>query len=83
MRWVWDDGSEAIIDPRGLLHLKSSDTALPEITIVLVLDRHMACWASDNSACGHIYYINKDLVNIKTAETFYNTYIQKFIDRLI
>ncbi len=81
--WVWDDGSEAIVDPRGFLHLKSSDIHLPEITIVLVLGRETACWASDNSACGSPYYINEKTTIIKNAEVFYNEYIQKFINRLI
>jgi hypothetical protein len=81
--WVWDDGSEAIVDPRGFLHLKSDDAYLPEKTIVMVLDRVTACWASDNSACGSHFFIDPKAANIKTAETFYNEYIQKFIDRLI
>jgi hypothetical protein len=81
--WVWDDGSEAIVDPRGFLHLKSSDASLPGITIVMILNRVTACWASDNTACGSLFYINEKMVSIKTTEEFYNNYIQKFIDRLI
>lgn len=81
--WVWDDGSEAIVDPRGFLHLKSADASLPEITIVMILDRVTACWASDNTACGSLFYINDKIVTVKTAERFYDDYIQKFIDRLI
>ncbi len=80
--WRWNDGSEAIVDPRGFLHLKSSDNTLPEITIVLVLGRATACWASDNSACGSDYYINQQKVNYKNADSFYNSYIQPFINRL-
>ncbi len=81
--WTWDDGSEAIVDPRGFLHLKSADASLPEITIVMILDRVTACWASDNTACGSLFYINDKIVTVKTAERFYDDYIQKFIDRLI
>ena len=81
--WLWDDGSQAIVDPRGFLHLKSSDAALPEITIIMILNRVTACWASDNTACGSLYYINEKATTIITAERFYDDYIQKFIDRLI
>jgi hypothetical protein len=80
--WVWDDGSEAVVDPRGFLHLKSSDENLSEITIIMVLGRVTACWASDNSICGSSYYLNENMGTVKTAEIFYNNYIQKFIDRL-
>lgn len=81
--WLWDDGSEAIVDPRGLLHLKSPDKSLPEITVILVLDRVVTCWASDNSACGSPYFMNEKTVVVKSAELFYNDYIQKFINRLM
>jgi MoxR-vWA-beta-propeller ternary system domain bpX1 len=81
--WAWDDGSIAVADPRGFLHLKSSDTSIPEITIVMVLDRVTACWASDQTACGLSFYINEKMVTTETAEEFYDHYIQKFINRLI
>ncbi|MCA9112678.1 MAG: hypothetical protein KDA52_22190, partial [Planctomycetaceae bacterium] len=32
---VWEDGSRAILDSRGMLHLKSSDRSIPEATLVL------------------------------------------------
>lgn len=83
MVWAWDDGSEAVIDPRGLVHLKSSDTSLPEITIVMVLDKVTTCWASDYHACGSSVYINEKMSATESAEKFYNYYIQKFINRLI
>jgi hypothetical protein len=31
----WKDGSQAFLDSRGMLHLKSADPRLPEITLVL------------------------------------------------
>jgi hypothetical protein len=31
----WNDGSQAFLDSRGMLHLKSADPRLPEITLVL------------------------------------------------
>lgn len=80
--WIWDDGSEAIVDPRGFLHLRSSDKNLAEITIIIVLGRVTACWASDNSVCGSSYYLNEKVGTLKIAGFFYDDYIQKFIDRL-
>jgi hypothetical protein len=32
---TWKDGSQAFLDSRGMLHLKSADPRLPEITLVL------------------------------------------------
>lgn len=78
----WKDGSEAIIDTRGLLHLKSSDPTMPEITIVLVTGRCTACWASDGIVAGDPYFIDKNRANIMSAKEFYNGYIQRFIDRI-
>ncbi len=79
----WSDGSEAVIDTRGLLHLKSSDPAAPEITIVLVTGRCTACWASDGIAAGDPYFIDNNRVNIIPAKNFYKSYIQRFIDRIM
>jgi len=56
-RFVWKNGSRAILDRRGLLHLKSYDKNLPEVTIVLVLEKPVACWASDGTASGNLYFI--------------------------
>ena len=78
----WKDGSEAVIDTRGLLHLKSSDPAIPEITIVLVVARFTACWAADGVAAGDPYFIDKNRVDTITAKEFYDGYIQRFIDRI-
>ncbi len=32
---TWRDGSRAVLDSRGMFHLRSSDTAIPELTLVL------------------------------------------------
>ena len=80
--WIWEDGSEAIVDSRGLLHLKSADSAIPEITIVMVLNRTSACWASDGTAAGATYFINEKITRVISAEDFHNLYIQKYIDHL-
>ena len=79
----WEDGSEAVIDTRGLLHLKSSNKLIPEITLVLVTGRNTACWASDGTVAGDKYFIDKDYTNVIPITGFYNRYIQAFITKII
>ena len=52
----WDDGSRAWLDSRGLFHLRSSDTSIPELTMVLH-DGLVAGWASDGHTFGNPYYL--------------------------
>jgi hypothetical protein len=54
----WDDGSEAFLDSRGLLHLRSSDTSIPEMSIVLT-DSKLAGWCSDGRLWGDRYFIGE------------------------
>jgi len=51
----WDDGSLAWIDSRGMLHLKSSDRSLPEVTLVLH-DGVLAGWTSEGRTFGAAYF---------------------------
>lgn len=55
--YEWDEGSKAMLDNRGFLHLKSSNEALPEVTIVLIIGKGTACWASDGTFTGDQYFI--------------------------
>lgn len=79
----WPDGSQAITDARGFLHLKSSNPAIPEITIALVLESTTACWASDGTGCGSTYFFRPDFENIIPVQDFYTKYIQAFFRQLI
>lgn len=79
---VWNDGSTAIIDARGFIHLQSSNKAIPEITIALVLGKATACWASDGISCGSEYFTNDKVSEIIPVNDFYKKYIQCFIDHL-
>lgn len=79
----WEDGSEAIFDSRGFLHLKSSDKTLAEITIVMISGMETACWASDGTLCGAQYFLLPASVNLMHAEEFYKKYIQPFIDKIL
>ena len=57
-RAQWDDGSEAFLDSRGLLHLRSSDRTIPEVTIVLA-DGELGGWCSDGRLWGAKYYTGR------------------------
>ncbi len=50
---IWKDGSKAYLDPRGMLHLVSSDTALPQFTLVLCDASRMPGWSSKSQTCGY------------------------------
>lgn len=79
----WDDGSEAIIDTRGFLHLKSSDPSIPQISIALVTGAFTACWASDGDVCGEPYFIYTKGDALVSVERFYQRKIQRFIDHIL
>jgi len=51
----WPCGSKAFLDGRGLLHLKSHDPAIPEISLVLS-DGEVAGWTSDGLVCGSAFF---------------------------
>ncbi|MGC3961066.1 MAG: hypothetical protein QM813_24990 [Verrucomicrobiota bacterium] len=51
----WPCGSKAFLDNRGLLHLKSHDPQLPEISLVLA-DGEVAAWTSDGFVCGPAFF---------------------------
>lgn len=52
----WKDGSEAWLDSRGMLHLRSSDPDIAEITMTL---SHGACagWCSDGTVFGMKFHV--------------------------
>ena len=53
---AWPDGSQAFLDSRGLLHLKSSDPGIPETTIVLH-ERLTSGWCADGRVWGESYFL--------------------------
>lgn len=73
-KFIWESGSEMILDSRGLLHLKSADKSLPEVSILLVVDQPTACWCEDGAVSGSSYFI-RDNPNGMKPSNFYNDYI--------
>jgi hypothetical protein len=55
---TWQNGSQAFLDSRGILHLKSSDPALPEVSLVLT-DGPLAVWSSDGLIAGPSFFIGQ------------------------
>jgi hypothetical protein len=80
--WKWEDGSEAFVDHRGILHLKSADPSLPEISILLLVNNSITLWASDNAATGNREYIPTHC-DIMHEKNFHDKYILPFIDRIL
>jgi MoxR-vWA-beta-propeller ternary system domain bpX0/MoxR-vWA-beta-propeller ternary system domain bpX1 len=78
---TWLDGSVAMLDSRGFLHLKSANSDIPEITIVLLANKVCACWSSDGFVSGNQYFI-PNAEKIITGRDFYKIYIQSFITEL-
>lgn len=56
------------LDYRGILHVKSADGTLPEISIVLV-EGSVAVWSSDGSLYGTRYFV-EDRANCSALEIF-------------
>ncbi len=79
-RYRWPDGSEVWFDPyRHMLHLRSSNRLLAEVTIVLVTGQPTGCWASDGAICGAAYFrASED--KVVDVLTFHEKYIKPFIE---
>ena len=77
---AWPCGSRVFLDSRGLLHLKSADPALPEVTLVLT-EGKMAGWSS---AAGQVFGPPQFIAaaqNPLPAEML-SQVIQRFVTRL-
>lgn len=77
----WPNGSRAIVDSRGFLHLLPADHRQREVTIVLIADTVTAAWASDGTACGYEHFINGPTVKRLPVADFYDKYVKSFIDQ--
>lgn len=75
---TWDDGSRAFLDSRGMLHLKSSDETLPDISLVLC-DNGVAVWCSNGWMFGPKYFLGGE--SNATIEQIENL-LSKFVARL-
>ncbi len=76
---TWDDGSAAFLDSRGLLHLRSSDRSLPEVSIVLK-DGALSGWCSDGRTWGTRYFTGSATGSVPSD--VFETVIKAFCERL-
>jgi len=80
---VWSDGSRAILDSRGMLHLQSSDLGIPEMTLVLS-EKNISGWCSTGEVWGSDYFINELAAGVrKTTPDEITPILQKFLARLM
>jgi hypothetical protein len=56
---TWENGSRAWLDSRGLLHLRSSDASIPELTLVLH-EGLVAGWCSNGRTFGNRYFVGPE-----------------------
>jgi hypothetical protein len=75
----WSDGSVAWLDSRGMLHLKSSDKSLPEVTLVLRNGR-MAGWISTGQTFGKAYFAGEPFPGMEVV--VYEKILKSFVARL-
>ena len=75
----WEDGSRAWLDSRGLLHLQSSDSRLPEASLVLN-PPFVSGWLSDGRRWGSPYFVGEHPRS--PASSIHNEVLQPFVARL-
>ncbi len=76
---TWKDGSRAVLDSRGMLHLRSSATAIPELTLVLCPGA-LAGWCADGRWFGPSYFIGEHAPT--PAAVIYEEVLKAFVLRL-
>jgi hypothetical protein len=75
----WRDGSQAFLDSRGLLHLRSSSADVPEVSIVLT-DGALAGWCADGRLWGRRYFTGARATAL--PRDVYASAIRAFVTRL-
>jgi len=78
-----NDLVEAFIDNRGFLYLRTLDASLPEICLVLISNKQMAAYASDQTYTGNPYFIPDQAKQKIQPSDFYKKYIQPYIDLIL
>ena len=76
---TWADGSTAWLDSRGLLHLKSSDRSVPELSLTLTNIPPAAAWSSEGKMGGPKYFIGNAPA---TPGEYFANLIEQFVARL-
>lgn len=82
----WPDGSRAWLDTRGILHLRSSDRSIPELSIVLrdvgsvsAQGLSAAVWSSDAKLAGWPYFGGDGKTELMA---YFQDIMRRFVERL-
>jgi hypothetical protein len=81
-KYIWKNGSIMVLDSRGMLHLKAADQNIPEVSILLIIDKPAACWSSDGVVSGLKYFTCKTDAPQMEPPIFFKNYIQPFLATL-
>jgi hypothetical protein len=68
----------AWLDSRGLMHLRSGDLSIPELTIVLAESTSLPVWASDETSVGPAYFVSSERQGREDLEKLAG-YIRSFV----
>ena len=78
-RATWQNGSSAVLDSRGMLHLKSAGATIPEATIVLA-EGALGGWLADGSYWGFGYFAPDRMAQVTGA--MFADILQRFLREL-
>jgi len=74
----WPNGSRVMFDTHGMLHLKSGNPQVPEVSLVLSA-QEVAGWTSDGKVCGPSFFFQGDYAS-EPALVFHA--LERFLDHL-
>lgn len=76
---TWADGSRAVLDSRGLLHLQSSDSDIPELSLILT-EPFVSGWCSEGGTWGLDYFIDTSAPEHRSLDP---EHVMEIIDRFV
>ncbi|MCG2612633.1 hypothetical protein LZZ85_00015 [Terrimonas sp. NA20] len=81
---AFPDGSIALMDKRGVLHLKSADPSLPEVSVIAITSLPTAAYSSEIKFCGSRFFIDDiETPGVIPDDQFYAEYLLPFINHII
>jgi hypothetical protein len=75
---TWRDGSKAWLDSRGLLHLRSSDTKIPEFSLTLS-NLRPAAWSAEGVMAGSAYFTGEG--HREAHKGYFADLLRRFVGR--
>jgi hypothetical protein len=81
---VWSDGSRAVLDSRGLLHLRSADRSIPEVTLVLC-EGELTGWCANGRMWGKRYFVGEQQWRDESAveqRSIFDSAVARFAERI-